>query len=75
MNREYRYITDRYIRVPLYMDVLPLSYGESCVVSGHIQHSTLSKCVVAVGSIEGVVGSNHQVPLSARGLLVKSNME
>ena len=37
--------------------------------------TALSKCFVAVGTIEGVVGSKHQVPLPARGLLVKSNVE
>ena len=37
--------------------------------------AALSKCFVAVGSIEGVVGSKHQVPLPGRGLLVKSNVE
>ena len=35
----------------------------------------LSKCVEAVGSISGVVGSKCQVPLPARGLLVKSSVE
>ena len=35
----------------------------------------LSKCFVAVGSIEGVIGSKFQVPLRARGLLVKSSVE
>ena len=29
--------------------------------------SALSKCLVAVGNIEGVVGSKYQVPLPARG--------
>ena len=37
--------------------------------------TALSKRCVAEGSIEGVVGSKHQVPLPARGLLVKSNVE
>ena len=31
--------------------------------------AALSKCFVAVGNIEGVVGSKHQVPLPARGLI------
>ena len=34
-----------------------------------------SKCFVATGSIAGVVGSKHQVPLPARGILVKSSVE
>ena len=37
--------------------------------------SALPKCSVVVGSIAGVVGSKHQVPLPARGLLVKSSVE
>ena len=37
--------------------------------------AALSKCFVAVGNIEGVVGSKHQVPSPARGLIVKSNVE
>ena len=40
-----------------------------------LRHSALSKCFAAVGSIAGVVGSKHQVPLLARGLLVKSSVE
>ena len=40
------------------------------------ESAALSKCFVAVGSIElGVVGSKCQVPLHARGFLVKSNVE
>ena len=40
------------------------------------QHlSALSKCFVAVGDIEGVVGSKNRVPLPARGLIGKSNVE
>ena len=37
--------------------------------------AALSKCFVAVGSIEGVVGSKFQVTLPARGLLVKPSVE
>ena len=37
--------------------------------------SALSKCLVAVGSVEGVVDSKHQVPLPARRVLVKSSVE
>ena len=37
--------------------------------------ASLSKCFVAGGYIDGVVGSKHQVPLPARGLLMKSNVE
>ena len=70
--------------------VLPCPYGDSvCICSLHIPdvgvqescklsplyNAALSKCFVAVGSIEGVAGSKHQVPLPARGLLVKSNVE
>ena len=37
--------------------------------------AALSKCFVAVGSIEGVVGSKRQALLPVRGLLVKSRVE
>ena len=37
--------------------------------------TALSKCFVIVGSIVWVVGSQHQVPLPARGLLVKSSVK
>ena len=37
--------------------------------------SAMSKCFVAVGNIEGVVGSKHQVPLPAGGLIVKYDVE
>ena len=37
--------------------------------------AALSTCFVAVGNIEVVAGSKHQVPLPARGLIVKSNVE
>ena len=40
-----------------------------------LNYLALSKCFIAVGSIAGVVGSKCQVPLPARGLLVKSNVE
>ena len=40
-----------------------------------VGREALSKCFVIVGSIAGVVGSKHQVPLPARGLLVKSNVK
>ena len=43
----------------------------TCIIST----AALSNCFVTVGSIAGVVGSKHQVPLTARGLLVKSNVE
>ena len=47
------------------------------VVSKHSLYNkaALSKCYVAVGSTEEVVGSKHQVPLPVRGLLVKSSVE
>ena len=40
----------------------------------HIACPALSKCSVAVGNIEGLVGSKHQVPLPVRGIIVKSNV-
>ena len=43
--------------------------------NNYMYNPALSKCSVAVGSIVGVVGSKHQAPLPARGLLVKSSME
>ena len=48
--------------------VLGIGVSEQCLAA-------LSKCFVALGSIEGVVGSKHHVPLPARGLLVKSIVE
>ena len=51
----------------------------SCVVFFHpdveMGTSALSKCSVSAGSIVGIVGSNCQVPLPAKGLLVKSSVE
>ena len=35
----------------------------------------LSKCFLVVGSIAGVVGSKHQVPLPAAGLLLEVQCE
>ena len=43
--------------------------------SKNFQYPALSKCFVAVGNIEGIVGSKHQVPLPARGLIVKFIVE
>ena len=37
-----------------------------------MEEAAVSKCFVAVGSIQGVEGSRHQVPLPAQGLLVKA---
>ena len=51
------------------LEPLPTTHQSSTGTNQN--NAALSKCFVAVGSIEGVVGSKCQVPLPARGLLVK----
>ena len=41
----------------------------------HQSSAALSKCIEAVGSVAGSVGSKCQASWPARGLLVKSNVE
>ena len=53
-----------------------MTVGNTSSLKFSLDIAALSNCFVAAGSIERVANSiERQVPLPARGLLVKSNVE